>query len=94
MADQKSRRITCSLPPNAVEQLDFVASRLHCTRSALLSQMLVQSLPAMVELASCLPEDLTAATGDDVRRLRGASAEIIGKQVSRLLTGAQDDLFS
>lgn len=93
MGSPGHRRITASLPPSAVEQLDFVATRLGCSRSALLSELLSQSLPGMVQIVECLPDNSSAATQDDVRRLRGASARVIGEQVERLIAGAQDDLF-
>lgn len=94
MASPKVRKITLSLPPDTVEQLDFVAARLRCSRSALVSELLKHSIGSLVQIASCLPEDLDSVTEADARRLRGESARVIGEQVGKLLAGAQDDLFS
>lgn len=93
MGSSGHRRVTVSLPPAALEQLDFVANRLGCSRSAFLSEMLLQSLPSIVEAVEYLPPGLQDATTDDIRRMRGASARLIGRQVERLILGAQDDLF-
>lgn len=92
------RKITVSLPPNVVDQLDFVSSRLRCSRSALLSEVLGHSMPSLVQIASCIPEVGQDVTEVDARRLRGVSAEVIGEQVRKLLAMSegvgQDDLFS
>lgn len=94
MGSSGHRRITVSLPPDAVDQLDFVSLRLLCSRSALLSELLMQSLPGMVQVAQCMPDPGSDVTTEDIRRLRGASARLIAEQVERLLAGGQDDLFS
>lgn len=92
------RKVTVSLPPDVVDQLDFVSSRLRCSRSALLSEVLGHSMPALVQLASCIPEVGQDVTEVDARRLRGVSAAVIGEQVRKLLEMSegvgQDDLFS
>lgn len=92
------RKITVSLPPEVVDQLDFVASRLRCSRSALLSEVLGFSIPSLVPIASCIPEAGQDVTESDARRLRGVSAQVIGDQVRKLLELGQgvdqDDLFA
>lgn len=87
------RKVSFSLPPGVVDQLDYVSGKLRCSRSALLSQLLAQSMGGLVQIASCLPDKGTEITESDARRLRGESARIIGEEVAKLIRGAQDDLF-
>ena len=92
-AKKPSSRITATLPPEVVGQLDFVASRLRCSRSALLAYLLPEVLGPMSQLVGVLPEtgEITEA---DARRARGESGRILGEQIAKLFEGAQDDLFS
>ena len=93
MPAQPSRKISVSLPVDIVHKLDFISMKLRCSRSGLLSQILLQSVDPLVAIAQCLPDPGVELTEVDARRLRGSSARIIGEQVATLLSGAQDDLF-
>lgn len=89
------KRCSVSLPTELVDNLDFVAKRLRMSRSALLSSLLTEGLPSLVQLVSVLPEDLSTVTEADARRFRGATAEALTEQVANLVRlGGQDDLFN
>lgn len=87
----KTTRITITVPTADLVNLDNLAFHLNCSRSALVSELLSQSLPALSSIASCLPAAGQPLAVSDVRRLRGESARIIGEQVSLLITGAAND---
>lgn len=90
----KISRITVSIPSDSISQLDYVARKLRCSRSALLGQILAESMPALQQIASCLPDPGKDVGPGDARRFRGESARVIGEQVAKLIEGAQDDFFS
>lgn len=87
-------RVTVSLPDDLVDGLDLVANRFEVSRSGLLAALLAQMMPPIVEIATIMPDPSQGVTESDVKRFRGASAEIISRQIAALLTGGQDDLFS
>lgn len=94
MSSSDTSRITVSIPKATLDQLDFVARKLRCSRSALLSQILGESMPALRQIASCLPDPGQTIGEADARRFRGESAKLIGEEVGKLIAGAQDGLFS
>lgn len=88
-----STRVTVTIPDDVLGVIDELAQRLNCSRSALISGLLSQNMPVFQSLVSCLPALGSEIGTADVRRFRGDSARIIGDQVSRLISGAQDDMF-
>ena len=93
MSSSKARKITVSLPDDVVANLDYISKKMRISRSALLSSLLVSSLPGLVEIVDCLPDAGVELTGSDARRLRGVSGKVIGDEISRLISGGQDDMF-
>lgn len=93
MATAGVKKITVSLPPEVVSDLDFIALRMRISRSALLGGVLSECIPGLLAVARCVPASGEVGA-EDVRRARGASAEIIGEQIKVLLAGGGDDLFS
>lgn len=87
-------RVTVSLPDDLVDSIDLVANRFEVSRSGLLAALLSQMMPPIVEIAAVMPNPSEGVTDADVKRFRGASADIISKQIAGLLMGGQDDLFS
>ena len=87
-------RITISLPDQLLADLDFIASRFGVSRSGVVAGLLQEVVPPTREIASLMPPSGHSVTEGDVRRFRGASAEIISKQLARALLGDQHDLFS
>lgn len=89
-----TKRCSVSLPTELVEQLDFVAGRMKVSRSALLSALLSEAMPGLVHIISVLPEDPSMVTEADARRFRGATADVLSKQIGDIIrAGGQDDLF-
>lgn len=87
-------RVTVSLPDDLVSDLDFIADRFGVSRSGVLAGFLSQIVPPAREIAGLMPPDGSALTESDVKRFRGASADVISKQIAKLLIGeVQDDLF-
>jgi len=86
-----TKRITVSLPVGVVDQLDFVSKKFQLSRSALLSGLLTESLPTLVQVAEAMPDDLMDVSDSDARRFRGETAKTITELVEKL-TGAGDQL--
>lgn len=90
-----TKRCSVSLPSDVVDQLDFVSTRMRVSRSALLSALLSEAMPGLVQIISTLPADPTTATEADARRFRGATADVLSKQIGDIIrAGGQDDLFN
>lgn len=89
------KRCSMSLPTDLVNDLDYISKRLRMSRSALLSAILAEGLPNLVQVVTVLPEDLSTVTDADARRFRGATADALTKQVADIIRlGGQHDLFS
>jgi hypothetical protein len=93
MSSPKVRKITVSLPEEVVSNLDHISKKMRISRSALLSSLLASGLPGLVEVVDCMPDAGVEFTGSDARRLRGVSGKVIGAEISRLISGGQDDMF-
>lgn len=83
------RKITISVPPDLVEDLDYLAGRMGVSRSAIISEVLGGSLEEMRALMELVPENPTQA---DVLRMRGESADLIRQRLASL-QGIANDLF-
>ena len=79
------KRCSVSLPVESVGQLDFLSKRLKMSRSALLSAILSEALPSLVQIVSTLPVDPSKATEADARRFRGATADALSKQIGDII---------
>ena len=89
-----SRRISLSLPDDLIGQLDFVSDRMGLSRSALVSALLSQGLPTMVDMLKAVPANPDDATPSERRRFRGIAAKSIANEIEDLLTGeSQNDFF-
>lgn len=90
----ETRRVTVTLDASLVPKLDFISSKLRCSRASLLAVIIGESVDPLVSIASCLPDPDQPVDASDARRFRGESARIIGEQVSKLLSGdVQNDMF-
>ena len=88
------KRCSVSLPSDLVDDLDYISKRLRMSRSALLSSILAEGLPSLVQIVTVLPEDLSKVTDVDARRFRGETADVLSKQVADIIRlGGQHDLF-
>lgn len=86
----KSAKISVSLPPALVDDLDYISGRLGVSRSALLAQLLADAVPQMRGLIEAIPPAPTAA---DLLRMRGQSEELVRQRVDGL-KGMTNDLLS
>tara|TARA_R100001126_G_scaffold9124_1_gene4669 strand:+ start:248 stop:517 length:270 start_codon:yes stop_codon:yes gene_type:complete len=87
-------RVTVSLPDELVSDIDFVAHRFEVSRSGLLAALLSHTMPTIMEIVTLMPDPSGEVTEADVKRFRGASADVISKQIAALLMGGQNDLFT
>ncbi|KTT15715.1 hypothetical protein [Pseudomonas parafulva] len=87
---RKLPKISITISPEVLDDLDFVAGRLSISRSALIGSMLPEGLHALRELAELLPLN---PTPEDVVRLRGESELVVRSRIESL-KGMADDLFS
>jgi len=83
-------KISITIPPELLADLDYVSGRLGVSRSALIAEVLPDALGVMRKLLEQVPLN---PTPDDVLRFRGESAEIV-KQKIESIRGMGDDLFS
>lgn len=90
MTTPKMKKVSMSMPDSLVSDLDYVASRLGVSRSALVSQIMCEAMPDMRKLLEMIPPSPTPA---DLVRYRGESEDVIKARVESLLR-SQDDLFS
>lgn len=85
-----TRRVSISLPPALVDDLDYISQRLGISRSAFLAQMLSSAdLPAIRTLLSHIPAQ---PSDGDVRRFRGDSKAYVAQQMEKLAS-MQGGLF-
>lgn len=83
-------KISITIPPEVLADLDFVVGKLSISRSALVGSMLEDGLPALRELAELIPVN---PTPEDVVRLRGESETVVRERIE-MLKGMANDLFS
>lgn len=86
----KTSKISVSLPPSLVDDLDYLSGRLGVSRSALLAQFMAEAVPEMRRMLEAIPP---APTPADLLRMRGQSEELIRQRIEGL-KGMTDDLFS
>ncbi|MNF71835.1 hypothetical protein D3C85_912240 [compost metagenome] len=83
-------KISVTVPPELVADLDYVAGRLGISRSALIASILPETLGIMRAMLEQVPLN---PTPDDVLRFRGESAELVREKIEAL-KGMTDDLFA
>jgi hypothetical protein len=84
------KKISVTLPPDLVDGLDYVSGRLGVSRSALIGQILPDSIEVLRGLLVDVPEN---PTPEDVIQFRGASAAEIRVRIEQV-KGMADDLFA
>ena len=75
------KRITLSIPPELASDLNFVHRRLGISKSALVTTLLQDGLRNFRLLLESLPSE---PDDQDMKRFRGASAELILSQMKAL----------
>lgn len=81
------RKVSLALDPQVVGDLDYVGKRLGVSRSALVSSVLLEAMPAMRKLFEQVPLSPTPA---DMLRFRGESAKVVEDRISHLQGIAHD----
>lgn len=90
MSYQNCRKVTLSIPPALVEDLDYISGRVGITRSALVVSLMSEPIQDLRGLVEMVPDN---PTPEEVVRLRGKSHSIVEERVSSLRR-LSDDLFS
>lgn len=86
----KSRKVSLSLDANLVANLDYLSSRMSVSRSALVTQLLLDGVAHMRRLVEVIPPNPTPA---DLVRMRGDSIEEVRARIESLKS-LENDLFS
>lgn len=83
------KRITLTIDPVLLEQIDHVSALMGVSRSAFISQVLTGSVGEMHNFLKAVkvPDDPDAA------RMRGRSADYVQARVEDLLATIESDLF-
>lgn len=84
------RRCTMSLPSDLVEKLDKLSALVGISRSALVAELLGES----VDVLDSLLQVAAVPSPENLRRLRGDSARVVQEKVSKLKGLLEGDLFA
>lgn len=90
MGKDSMQRVTYTLPPEIVAGVKYLSGRLGISRSALVAQLMAESVPELVRLLEEIPENPTPG---DVLRFRGRSQQVIDERFEHARR-LKDDLFS
>lgn len=82
-------KISITIPPELLADLDYVSGRLGVSRSALIAEVLPEALGFMRGMLEQVPLN---PTPDDVLRFRGESAELVRQKIDSIREMG-DDLF-
>lgn len=83
-------KISITIPPELLADLDYVSGRLGVSRSALIAEVLPEALGFMRGMLEQVPLN---PTPDDVLRFRGESAELVRQKIDSIREMG-DDLLS
>jgi hypothetical protein len=86
----KLQKVSLALDPVVVSDLAYITDRMGVSRSALVNNLLAESVPIMRKLLEQVPLSPSPA---DVVRARGESMKIVDDRIAEL-QGIADDLFS
>jgi len=81
------RKITISVPPTLVDDLDYIAGRMGISRSAIIAELMCDTIAHMRAMVELVPENPTPA---DALRYRGESAELVRQRLASLQGIAHD----
>jgi len=79
--------VSLSLPPEVVSDLNYIHRRMGISKSALVTSLLQGGLPSLRQLLESLPPE---PDDKDMKRFRGASAELILSEINRLQADVSD----
>lgn len=78
------KRASFTLPPEVIDQLAYVSSQLGASKSSIVGEVLSEALGPLSELLRGLAGDGPADPSETLRRLRGASGEVIRERLDGL----------
>lgn len=78
------KRASFTLPPEVLQDLAYVASRLGSSKSAIVAEVLGSTLGPLTELLRVVPDESALPPEETVRRLRGASGALIRERLDHL----------
>lgn len=84
------KKISITVNPSLLDDIDYVVGRLGVSRSAFISEMLSEAVTPVRRLLEQVPINPEAS---DVLRFRGESVELVRSRIESV-KGAEDDLFS
>ena len=88
-------RTSMTLPDKLLDDLNYLSRRLGVSKSALISELLGDNLKDMRVVFETMPEDSSKITAEQLKRFRGASAQVVKDRVKQAKElGMGDDLFS
>ena len=82
-------KISITIPVQMREDLEYIASKMGVSKSALLTSLSAEPLSDLAKLISSVPEN---PTQEQVLRLRGASVDLIEQRMDSLRK-LDNDLF-
>lgn len=86
----KCRKITFSVPPSFVDDLDYLAKRLKITRSAMLTSITSDVIHDLRELVASVPEN---PNQEELLHAKGRSRDLINSRIESARR-LNNDLFS
>jgi hypothetical protein len=75
------KRVSFTVPPQLVDDLGYLSERLGVTRSAIISDLMLDPLHDLRGLVEMIP---AKATPEDVKRMRGASVDLVTERLASL----------
>jgi hypothetical protein len=81
------QKISITVSPELVDDLDYLSARTGVSRSALISELLAPAAADLRRLVEQIPPD---ASPTDARRFRGESAELIRSKIDQLQDMSND----
>jgi metal-responsive CopG/Arc/MetJ family transcriptional regulator len=82
----KRLRVTVTLPPTVVADLDYIAGRIGVTRSALLSDLVTEPLADLAHLVRLVPDNPVTP---DLRYAHGESQRILRERLTAYVHAAE-----
>jgi len=76
------KRLSLSVPPELASDLNFISRRMSISKSAVITQLVGQGLKDFRMLLEALPPE---PEDTDMKRFRGASAEMITSRMESIL---------
>lgn len=85
--DERTVRVSLTVPESLRTDLDIIATRLGVSRSALVTNLLLPGISDLITLLDLLPDE---PSENDLLRARGKSVELIGARIAEVFTAEGD----